>query len=125
MTSEQMTIYFLKDLMSGKKKRIKGKDVHWIAIPQYESLTIQKITDFVAPHGVVADYLPETKEINKLPKQWIANVCHTLLKRTFSDWVRAQVDERNKNLLVKKDMLIDVDQEIADAFHASTKTSGT
>jgi hypothetical protein len=35
------------------------------------------------------------------------------------------VNERNKSLLVKKDMLIDVDQEIADAFHASTKTSGT
>ena len=37
---------------------------------------------------------------------------------------RAQVDERNKNLLIKKDMLIDVDPAIAAAFHASTKTSG-
>ena len=60
----------------------------------------------------------------KLPRQWIANVCHTLLKNTFSDWVKQQVNERNKNLLVKKEMLIDVDPEIADAFHASTKTSG-
>ena len=110
--------------MSGKKKRIKGDAVQWIAIPQYESLTIDKIAAFVAPHGVVADYLPETKEISKLPKQWIANVCHTLLKKTFSDWVKAQVNERSKNLLVKKNMLIDVDSEIAEAFHASTKTSG-
>lgn len=78
----------------------------------------------MSPHGVVSDYLPDPKEYGKLPKQWIANVCHTLLKSTFSDWVKAQVNERNKNLLIKKDMLIDVDAEIADAFYASTKTSG-
>ena len=83
-----MTIYFLKDLMSGKKKRIKGDAVQWIAIPQYESLTINKIAEFVAPLGVVSDYLPDPKEYSKLPKQWIANVCHTLLKNTFSDWVK-------------------------------------
>jgi len=31
--AEQVTIYFLKDLVAGRKKRIKGKDVKWIAIP--------------------------------------------------------------------------------------------
>ena len=113
MPLEQVTIYFLKDLMSGRKKTIKGKNVAWIAIPQYQGLTIDNIAAFVAPYNVVADYLPEAKELPKLPKQWIANVCHTLLKTTFSDWVRKQVDERNKSLLVKKDMLIDVDPAIA------------
>ena len=83
-----MTIYFLKDLMAGKKKRIKGKDVKWIAIPQYKALTIDKIAAYVATFNVVGDYLPVHKEVAKLPKQWIANVCHTLLKTIFSDWVR-------------------------------------
>ena len=119
-----MTIYFLKDLMAGKKKRIKGKDVKWIAIPQYKALTIDKIAAYVAPHGVVGDHLPVDKEIAKLPKQWIANVCHTLLGSKFSDWVREQVNQRNQGLLVRNNELIDVDPEIAAAFHASTKTSG-
>ena len=88
MPLEQVTIYFLKDLMAGSKKSIQGKNVAWIAIPQYEGLTIDKIAAFVAPYNVVADYLPHAKELGKLPKQWIANVCHTLLKTTFSDWVR-------------------------------------
>ena len=30
---EQVTIYFLKDLISGKKKKIYGKDVRHVAIP--------------------------------------------------------------------------------------------
>jgi len=121
---EQVTIYFLKDLMAGRKKRIKGKDVKWITIPQYKALTIDKIAAYVAPHNVVADYLPVHKEICKLPKQWIANVCHTLLGAIFSNWVREQVDQRNQGILVKNNQLIDVDPEIAEAFHASTKTSG-
>ena len=51
--------------------------------------------------------------MKKLPKQWIANVCHTLLGVIFSNWVREQVDERNKNLLFKNNELIDIDPEIA------------
>ena len=30
---EQVTIYFLKDLISGKKKKIYGKDVRHVTIP--------------------------------------------------------------------------------------------
>ena len=88
LSIENITIYFLKDLMSGRKKRIKGQNVKWISIPQYKGLTIDKIAAFVAPKNVVADYLPDVKELPKLPKQWISNVCHTLLGTTFSDWVR-------------------------------------
>jgi len=57
-----VTIYFLKDLMTGKKKCkcnlciadhfvrnsvIKGKDVRHVSVPQYEGLTIEKIAEFL------------------------------------------------------------------------------
>ena len=45
--SENVTIYFLKDLVRGDKRKIYGKEVRHIAIPQYDNLTIQKIADFV------------------------------------------------------------------------------
>ena len=69
-------------------------------------------------------YLPEPKEIKKIPKQWLANVCHTVLKDIFKTWVKAQVDKRNKEMAIKKDLLIECDPEIAAAFNASTKVSG-
>ena len=122
---ECVTIYFLKDLVMGRKKRIYGHQVRHIAIPQYENLTIQKIADFVAPHHLVHMYLPDEKEIPKVPKQWLANVCHTVLKDTFKNWVKEQVAERNKKLAVDKGCMIELDPEIAEAFHASTKVSGT
>ena len=46
-----MTIYFLKDLISGKKKKIYGKDVRHVTIPQYENLTIEAISNFVTQYG--------------------------------------------------------------------------
>ena len=120
---ENVTIYFLKDLVRGVKKKIIGKDVRHIAIPQYENLTIKHIADFVAPYHVIHDYLPEEKEIAKVPKQWLANVCHTVLKDIFKHWVKKQVDDRNKALAIKNDLLIECDPDIAAAFHSSTKVS--
>ena len=83
------------DLASGAKKRVLGKDVRHIAIPQYEGLTIEKIAEFVAPYHTIHHYLPDEKEIPKVPKQWLANVCNSVLKDVFKQWVRDQVDDRN------------------------------
>ena len=80
---ECVTIYFLKDLVRGTKRKIYCKDVRHIAIPQYENLTISKIADFVSPYHIIHEYLPDEKEIPKVPKQWLANVCHTVLKDVF------------------------------------------
>ena len=64
------------------------------------------------------------REIPKLPKQWIANVCATVLGDKFTDWVAAKVKERNEELLVAKGLVIEMDPEIAEVFQASTKSSG-
>ena len=58
----------MKDLISGRRKRIMGKDVRHVTIPQYDNLTIQEIAKFVAPYGEVGNFLPSEKEIAKLPK---------------------------------------------------------
>jgi len=47
---EQVTIYFLKELISGAKKKIYGKEVRHCTIPQYDNLTIDAIAKFVAPY---------------------------------------------------------------------------
>ena len=66
--TEQVTIYFLKDLMSGAKKSIFGPDVRHVSIPQYEGLGLKEIGEFVSSKANVLMYLPDGKEIHKVPK---------------------------------------------------------
>ena len=39
-----------------------------IAIPQYQGLTISDIATFTNQYGTVGNYLPDGKEIQKVPK---------------------------------------------------------
>ena len=94
-----------------------------MTIPQYEGLTIQDIANFVNKHENVQPYLPDGKEIHKVPKAWIGNVCATVLGDIFTKWISTQVEERNKRLVVERGMAIEMDPKIAQAFYASTKTS--
>ena len=93
--SEQVTIYFLKDLISGTKTPIYGPDVRHVTIPQYEGLGIQDIANFVNTRANVLPFLPDGKELTKTPKQWIGNVCASVLKNVFTDWIKTQVETRN------------------------------
>ena len=121
---EQVTIYFLKDLMSGTKTPIYGPDVRHVTIPQYEGLGIQDIANFVNTRANVLPFLPDGKELSKTPKQWIGNVCASVLKNVFTDWIKAQVETRNEKLVVDRGLTISMDPKIAAIFNASTKTSG-
>lgn len=114
----------MKDLISGKKKRILGKNLRHISIPQYEGLSIKDIAGFTNEYGSVAAYLPDGKEIHKTPKQWIANVCNTVLKDVFAHWVEEQIKKRNLEMQEKKGLMIEMDAEVAEVFEASTKNSG-
>ena len=68
-------------------------------------------------HSHVFEYLPDPDlELPKTPKQWIANVCATVLEDRFNNWVKAQVDARHQKVAVSKDIMIDVDPEIARVF---------
>ena len=66
--SEQVTIYFLKDLISGAKTPIYGPDVRHVTIPQYEGLGILDIANFVNTKANVLPFLPDGKELSKTPK---------------------------------------------------------
>ena len=106
LTIEQITIYFLKDLMSGAKTPIYGPDVRHVTIPQYEGLGIQDIANFVNTKANVLPFLPDGKELQKTPKQWIGNVCASVLKNIFTDWIKEQVETRNKKIVVDRGLNI-------------------
>ena len=54
-----MTVYFLKDLISGNKKFIKQKDIQHLQIPNYEGLAIKDIGEFLSGYPDVENFLPE------------------------------------------------------------------
>ena len=95
-----------------------------IAIPQYEGLTLKHINIFLNNgHEHVFDYMPDPQEIHKVSKEWICNVCATVLGGLFSGWVKNRIETRNEVVTKKKNIMIAMDPEVAAAFHASTKVS--
>ena len=64
-----INIYFMKLILSCKRKAIKNQDVRWLTVPQYEELTTSKILEFCTEYQGVGDYLPEPRDIPALPRQ--------------------------------------------------------
>ena len=118
-----MTIYFLKDVLSCKKKHVKNSHVQTLWCPQYENLTLKCIGGYVGQHPDINKYLPDAADLPKVPKQWIIDVCAAVIGQPFREWVKDQVEERNAIMAEKKEMMISMDPEMAAKFQASTHVS--
>ena len=93
---------------------MKAKDVRHIQVPQYEGLSLKHIAAFLNNgHQEVWDYMPDAQEIHKVSKEWICNVCATILKGLFSGWVRNRIEERNEAVKRNKNLDIQMDAEVA------------
>ena len=82
-----MTIYFLKDLMSRKKRYVRSDQIKTIFVPQYENLTLKHIDEFARQYPDIALYLPDAPDMPKTPKQWVVNICAAVIDKPFRDWV--------------------------------------
>ena len=83
-----VTIYHLRDLASGKRMRIHCDHVKVLTVPHYEGLTISTMLEFASAFPIVATALPsEPREVLKLPRDYVANVVHTIVGEPFAEWV--------------------------------------
>ena len=82
-------------------------------VPQYEGLGVEQMIIFSKNYPQVAKYLPIEKEIWKLPRQYLINIIFTVLGAPFSNWVRVAVTERHLKLQEEKNMMVEVDADIA------------
>ena len=121
---ENVTVWHLRDIQSGAKKRIKSADVKHINIPEFEGLAIKDMQAFANSYPGVNRYFPIEKEVEKLPRQYIANVIYTIVGPPFAQWVKTQMEKRNDKIKSEQDMMIDMDPEIAEIFRASQSVSG-
>ena len=51
------------------------------------------------------------------------NVAFTVVGDPFSAWVKAQVEARNARVTAERDLMIEMDAGVAEAFAASTAVS--
>ena len=92
---ETVTTYFLKDLINGKKQckcpsssltlraDIKCDRVKVFFVPQYEGLTCETILGLRRWHPEVNAFLPDDRDLSKLPRQWLANVFYSIVGGPF------------------------------------------
>ena len=57
--------------------------------------------------------------MRKLPRQWIINVIYSVIGKPFRQWVSEAIKKRNAKLADKRDLMIELDPEIAKAFRSS------
>ena len=96
---DNVTIWHMRDLCAGTRKRIYGKVVKHIHVPQYEGLTINDMLKFGFEYDSVKLALPIVeKEILNLHRQYIANVIYTRVGEPFQKWVDKQVEARHKKV---------------------------
>ena len=128
----------MKDLSRGRKKsksnqlyvspftciELLSKHIRHISVPYYESLSLEKIKAFCRglPHDI-PNYMPDKGELHKVSREWICNVVATVLGTTFTNWVKEQIEARNEEVREKKDMNIELDEDVAASFTASTSVS--
>ena len=121
---QSMTIWHMRDLISGARKRIQEADVKVLQVPHFEGLKIESFLEYAAdkPHVMMAFPLLERERL-ALPRSYVSNVIYTLVKEPFKKWVERVVNKRHEKRREDK-AVIHMDPEIAAIFQASTATSG-
>ena len=119
-----MTIFHLRDLMSGSRTRIKAEAVKVITVPHFKGLKVEAMFEFALQHEDVMKAFPAVqRERDDLPRPYVANVINTLKHTEFSNWVKQMVNDRHQLRTQQMDT-IQMDPEIKRYYDASTAVSG-
>jgi len=121
---DTMTVWHMRDLVSGKRRRIKAKEIKHLNVPQYEGLKIETFFEFAKQYPGVMDAFPSAEvELEKIPRQYVINVIYTLVGQPFRTWVDQRVNERHEEIADKKQLFIEMDPEIAEIYNNSKAVS--
>ena len=78
-----MTIWHLRDLAFGSRQMILQRDVQTIAVPFFKNLSIDLMLKFARNYPDAMNALPIEEEIDKLHRQYVANVIFTTVGNPF------------------------------------------
>ena len=92
-------------------------------VPMYKGLTIDNMLAEGRRSPAVNNYLPDEKDLHRLPRQWLANVIYTLVGERFQNWVTECIRNRNDHIAEKQNLIVELDPVIAAAFNNSLNIS--
>jgi len=115
-----VTIYHLADLYHGEKRLINANDSRHLHVPQFEGLTMTDLIEYANGFPDVMIRLPIEKEIERLPRDYVADIIFTMVGRPFAQWRDQRIDERNHRVALKNNEYCGLAPEVAAAVQRST-----
>ena len=107
---DQVTTWHMRDLASGVKKRIRGKDVKSMHVPSYEGLALKDFAKLIDEQPFVQMCLPDReKEMLKMGRTYLINVLYTRLGEKFKTWVDERVERRHQEVREEGKKYIELD----------------
>ena len=92
-------------------------------VPLYKGLSIDDFLTKAEETPAVFAYFPDRRDFSRLPRQWIANVLFTILGQPIADFVNKSIKERNDKIAENRNLIIELDPAIAEAFKQSLNVS--
>ena len=77
-----------------------------VQVPAYENLSMKEIFAFFQENQGILQFVPEGKELRKVPKAWVCNVAATVLGEPFVDWVKERIAQRNAAVVNEQNLAI-------------------
>ena len=97
---QTVTIFHLRDLACGDRKIIKASAVKTLMVPHFEGLSVDTMLYHAKNFAAVGKALPkEPREVEKLPRAYLANVIYTIVGDPFKLWVDGEIAKRNAKIV--------------------------
>jgi hypothetical protein len=74
-------------------------------------------------YEIVADYLPDHRDVYRIPRQFLVDVLKTVVGDPFDNWIKQQISQRNNLQRIVRNLDIAVSSAALDAFHRSDHIS--
>jgi hypothetical protein len=103
---QTMTIFHMKEIVAGTRRRVKEADVKQLNVPHFEGLKLQTFLSYAASKPAVMEALPSVlREREALPRGYLANVIYTLVGEPFKHWVEQRVNNRHNQRRQEEGMI--------------------
>ena len=66
---------------------VKCSDVKVMFVPQFESLSVELMFQKAREWEKVWEYLPEERDLHRLPRNWVVSLLYTIVGAPFEEWV--------------------------------------
>ena len=77
-----------------------------ITVPHFKGLKVEAMLNFAKDHEDIIKCLPSVqRELDDLPRPYIANVINTIKPKEFQLWVDTKVNERHQERMEQRDTI--------------------